>query len=60
MRSLEDPACARVLGIGVGHLLREVDGLHRPVGVEMGLRIAGIPHKSGGVQAAIEYLSGNA
>ena len=29
-------------------------------GVEMGLRIAGIPHKSGGVQAAIEYLSGNA
>jgi alanine-glyoxylate transaminase/serine-glyoxylate transaminase/serine-pyruvate transaminase len=29
-------------------------------GVEMGLRVAGIPHKSGGVQAAIEYLSGNA
>jgi alanine-glyoxylate transaminase/serine-glyoxylate transaminase/serine-pyruvate transaminase len=29
-------------------------------GVEMGMRIAGIPHKSGGVQAAIEYLSGNA
>ena len=29
-------------------------------GVEMGLRAAGIPHKSGGVQAAIEYLSGNA
>ena len=29
-------------------------------GVEMGLRLAGIPHKSGGTQAAIEYLSGNA
>jgi alanine-glyoxylate transaminase / serine-glyoxylate transaminase / serine-pyruvate transaminase len=29
-------------------------------GVEMGLRAAGIPHKSGGVQAAIDYLSGNA
>ena len=29
-------------------------------GVEMGMRLAGIPHKSGGVQAAIEYLSGNA
>jgi alanine-glyoxylate transaminase/serine-glyoxylate transaminase/serine-pyruvate transaminase len=29
-------------------------------GVEMGMRIAGIPHKSGGVQAAMDYLSGNA
>lgn len=29
-------------------------------GVEMGLREAGIPHTSGGVQAAIDYLSGNA
>jgi alanine-glyoxylate transaminase/serine-glyoxylate transaminase/serine-pyruvate transaminase len=29
-------------------------------GVEMGLRAAGIPHKSGGVQAAMDYLSGNA
>jgi alanine-glyoxylate transaminase/serine-glyoxylate transaminase/serine-pyruvate transaminase len=29
-------------------------------GVEMGLRAAGIPHKSGGAQAAMEYLSGNA
>ena len=28
-------------------------------GVEMGLRAAGIPHASGGVQAAIDYLSGN-
>ncbi|WP_426957144.1 pyridoxal-phosphate-dependent aminotransferase family protein [Muricoccus radiodurans] len=29
-------------------------------GVEMGLRIAGVPHKSGGVQAAMDHLSGNA
>ncbi len=29
-------------------------------GVEMGLRAAGIPHKEGGVQAAIAYLAGNA
>jgi alanine-glyoxylate transaminase/serine-glyoxylate transaminase/serine-pyruvate transaminase len=29
-------------------------------GVEMGLRAADIPHKPGGVQAAIDYLSGNA
>jgi alanine-glyoxylate transaminase / serine-glyoxylate transaminase / serine-pyruvate transaminase len=29
-------------------------------GVEMGLRVAGIPHRPGGVQAAVDYLSGNA
>ena len=29
-------------------------------GVEMGLRAAGVPHKAGGVQAAMDYLSGNA
>jgi alanine-glyoxylate transaminase / serine-glyoxylate transaminase / serine-pyruvate transaminase len=29
-------------------------------GVEMGMRVAGIPHKAGGVQAAMDYLSGNA
>jgi alanine-glyoxylate transaminase/serine-glyoxylate transaminase/serine-pyruvate transaminase len=29
-------------------------------GVEMGLRAAGIPHNSGGVQAAMNYLAGNA
>ncbi|PKN30946.1 MAG: serine--glyoxylate aminotransferase [Deltaproteobacteria bacterium HGW-Deltaproteobacteria-21] len=27
-------------------------------GVEMGLKIASVPHKSGGVQAAMDYLSG--
>jgi alanine-glyoxylate transaminase/serine-glyoxylate transaminase/serine-pyruvate transaminase len=29
-------------------------------GVEMGLRAAGVPHQSGGVQVAMTYLSGNA
>ena len=29
-------------------------------GVEMGLRATGIPHKPAGVQAAMEYLGGNA
>jgi alanine-glyoxylate transaminase/serine-glyoxylate transaminase/serine-pyruvate transaminase len=29
-------------------------------GVEMGLRVAGVPHAKGGAQAAIDYLSGNA
>jgi alanine-glyoxylate transaminase/serine-glyoxylate transaminase/serine-pyruvate transaminase len=29
-------------------------------GVELGLRAAGVPHASGGVQAAIDALAGNA
>jgi alanine-glyoxylate transaminase/serine-glyoxylate transaminase/serine-pyruvate transaminase len=29
-------------------------------GVEMGLQAAGVPHKAGGVQAAMNYLTGNA
>jgi alanine-glyoxylate transaminase / serine-glyoxylate transaminase / serine-pyruvate transaminase len=29
-------------------------------GVEMGLRAAGVPHARGGVQAAMDYLAGNA
>lgn len=28
-------------------------------GIEMGLKIAGVPHKDGGAQAAIDYLAGN-
>ena len=28
-------------------------------GVEMGLGIAGVPHKRGGIDAALDYLSGN-
>jgi alanine-glyoxylate transaminase/serine-glyoxylate transaminase/serine-pyruvate transaminase len=29
-------------------------------GVEMGLRVAAVPHRPGGAQAAIDYLAGNA
>jgi alanine-glyoxylate transaminase/serine-glyoxylate transaminase/serine-pyruvate transaminase len=29
-------------------------------GVEMGLSVAGVPHKKGGVQAAMEYLTAQA
>ena len=29
-------------------------------GVEMGLAVAGVPHNKGGVQAAIDFLTGNA
>jgi alanine-glyoxylate transaminase/serine-glyoxylate transaminase/serine-pyruvate transaminase len=29
-------------------------------GVEMGLRLANVPHRQGGVQAALDYLAGNA
>jgi alanine-glyoxylate transaminase/serine-glyoxylate transaminase/serine-pyruvate transaminase len=29
-------------------------------GVEMGLAVAGVPHAKGGVQAAMDYLTGNA
>ncbi len=29
-------------------------------GIEMGLRIAGVPHRAGGAQAAMDYLAGNA
>jgi len=29
-------------------------------GVEMGLRVAGVPHQTGGVQAAVDFLAGNA
>jgi alanine-glyoxylate transaminase/serine-glyoxylate transaminase/serine-pyruvate transaminase len=28
-------------------------------GVEMGLAVAGVPHRRGGVQAAMDYLAGN-
>jgi alanine-glyoxylate transaminase/serine-glyoxylate transaminase/serine-pyruvate transaminase len=29
-------------------------------GIEMGLRVAGVPHQRGGAQAAIDFLAGNA
>ena len=28
-------------------------------GIEMGLGLSGVPHRKGGIQAAIDYLAGN-
>jgi alanine-glyoxylate transaminase / serine-glyoxylate transaminase / serine-pyruvate transaminase len=46
----------------IGHLgdLGDLQLVGTLGGVEMGLRAAGIPHKAGGVQAAMDYLGGNA
>jgi alanine-glyoxylate transaminase/serine-glyoxylate transaminase/serine-pyruvate transaminase len=46
----------------IGHLgdLGDLQVIGTLGGVEMGLRAAGIPHKPGGAQAAIDFLSGNA
>ena len=46
----------------IGHLgdIGDLQLLGTLGGVEMGLRAAGVPHKPGGVQAAIDYLAGNA
>ena len=46
----------------IGHMgdLGELQLLGALGGVEMGLRVAGVPHKSGGVQTAMDYLAGNA
>jgi alanine-glyoxylate transaminase / serine-glyoxylate transaminase / serine-pyruvate transaminase len=45
----------------IGHLgdLGDLQLVGTLAGVEMGLRLAGIPHKPGGAQAAMDYLSGN-
>jgi alanine-glyoxylate transaminase/serine-glyoxylate transaminase/serine-pyruvate transaminase len=45
----------------IGHLgdLSDLSLLGTLGGVEMGLRVAGIPHRKGGVQAAIDHLAGN-
>jgi alanine-glyoxylate transaminase/serine-glyoxylate transaminase/serine-pyruvate transaminase len=46
----------------IGHL-GDISPLHLVGalgGVEMGLRAHGVPHRAGGVQMAIDYLSGNA
>jgi alanine-glyoxylate transaminase/serine-glyoxylate transaminase/serine-pyruvate transaminase len=45
----------------IGHLgdLSDLSLLGTLGGVEMGLRVAGIPHHKGGVQAAIDLLAGN-
>jgi alanine-glyoxylate transaminase/serine-glyoxylate transaminase/serine-pyruvate transaminase len=46
----------------IGHLgdFNELQLIGTLGGVEMGLRTAGVPHKQGGTQAAIDYLAGNA
>ena len=46
----------------IGHLgdLGDLQVIGTLGGIEMGLRAAGIPHKPGGAQAAIDFLSGNA
>jgi alanine-glyoxylate transaminase/serine-glyoxylate transaminase/serine-pyruvate transaminase len=46
----------------IGHMgdLGELQLIGTLGGVEMGMRVAGMPHKAGGVQAAVDYLSGNA
>ncbi len=45
----------------IGHLgdIGELQLIGALGGVEMGLRAAGIPHKAGGVQVALDYLGGN-
>ena len=46
----------------IGHLgdLGDLHLIGTLAGVEMGLAAAGVPHKPGGVQAAMAYLNGNA
>ena len=46
----------------IGHLgdLGDLQLIGTLGGVEMGLRAVGVPHRPGGVQAAVDYLSGNA
>jgi alanine-glyoxylate transaminase/serine-glyoxylate transaminase/serine-pyruvate transaminase len=46
----------------IGHLgaFNDLSLLGTLGGVEMGLRVAGVPHEGGGVVAAMDYLSGNA
>ncbi|MCR0981373.1 pyridoxal-phosphate-dependent aminotransferase family protein [Roseomonas populi] len=46
----------------IGHLgaLNDLSLLGTLGGVEMGLRVAGVPHDAGGVKAAMDLLSGNA
>ena len=46
----------------IGHLgdMNELMLAGTLAGVEMGLAVAGVPHRKGGVQAAMDYLTGNA
>lgn len=45
----------------IGHLgdISELQLMATLSGIEMGLRIAGVPHKPEGVRAAMDYLTGN-
>src|SRR5579859_875901 len=45
----------------IGHLgdFNDLSLIGTLAGVEMGLAVAGVPHKRGGVQAAMDYLAGN-
>jgi alanine-glyoxylate transaminase/serine-glyoxylate transaminase/serine-pyruvate transaminase len=45
----------------IGHLgdFNDLSLMGTLAGVEMGLALAGVPHKRGGVQAAMDFLSGN-
>jgi alanine-glyoxylate transaminase/serine-glyoxylate transaminase/serine-pyruvate transaminase len=44
----------------IGHLgdFNDLTLMGTLAGVEMGLEIAGVPHRKGGVQAALDYLAG--
>jgi alanine-glyoxylate transaminase/serine-glyoxylate transaminase/serine-pyruvate transaminase len=44
----------------IGHLgdFNDLTLMGTLCGVEMGLRLAGVPHRSGGVEAAMDYLAG--
>jgi alanine-glyoxylate transaminase / serine-glyoxylate transaminase / serine-pyruvate transaminase len=46
----------------IGHLgwFNELMLMGTLAGVEMGLAVAGVPHRKGGVDAAMTYLAGNA
>ncbi|OCP18608.1 MULTISPECIES: aminotransferase class V-fold PLP-dependent enzyme [unclassified Ensifer] len=46
----------------IGHLgdFHDLMVMGTLAGVEMGLAVCGIPHRSGGVEAAMKYLNGNA
>jgi alanine-glyoxylate transaminase/serine-glyoxylate transaminase/serine-pyruvate transaminase len=46
----------------IGHLgdFNDLTLMGTLAGVEMGLGLAGVPHRAGGVQAAMAYLAGQA
>ena len=46
----------------IGHLgdFNDLTLMGTLAGVEMGLELAGVPHRKGGAQAAMDYLAGHA